>query len=321
MQSAGTVVHAFVAYHNDTRSKGYGSVQFATPEEAANAIRMFNHLQWEGRILHVREDRGFGNNAQQPPPPSHTPQVVSSHEYDMQKRRLFISNIPFECVWQEIKDLFRMAGTVVRVDIVRHADGRSKGFGHVVLETNQEAMQAIEMFNGFEYCGRTLTVQFDKQNPYFKYRTATGPPNHLPHPQSPTTPLMMGPPTFFPASTHAMAPTSLMSDMATLSPYMGSAAPQPPPTALHTGGGGYVAATNIPSSAFSMQQMRYALPQVMYPQSQTYVSPTMMTSTTMGGMSPYISGGGGGAGAAGAGGSGVPPGGDPSSTLSHDQPR
>jgi RNA recognition motif-containing protein len=119
---AGTVVHAFVAYHNDTRSKGYGSVQFATAEEAANAIRMFNHQQWEGRILHVREDRGFGNNAQQPPPP-HTPQpIVTSHEYDMQKRRLFISNIPFECVWQEIKDLFRMAGTVIRVDIVRHAD-------------------------------------------------------------------------------------------------------------------------------------------------------------------------------------------------------
>jgi len=57
---AGTVVHAFVAYHNDTRSKGYGSVQFATAEEASHAIRMFNHQQWEGRILHVPKIAALG---------------------------------------------------------------------------------------------------------------------------------------------------------------------------------------------------------------------------------------------------------------------
>jgi RNA recognition motif-containing protein len=68
---AGTVVHAFVAYHNDTRSKGYGSVQFSTPEEAQRAIVMFNQQPWEGRILHVREDRGFGSHAQ-PHTPSRT---------------------------------------------------------------------------------------------------------------------------------------------------------------------------------------------------------------------------------------------------------
>jgi len=216
-----------------------------------------------------------------------------------------------------------MAGTVIRVDIVRHADGRSKGFGHVVLETHEEAVHAIEMFNGFEYCGRILTVQFDKQNPYFKYRTAMGgpqqpqPPHN--HPQSPTTPLMMAPPTFFPVSTHTMGAASLMGGgdmtLSPMSPFMGSGPLQSHQQlpALHTGGGGYVTANTIPSPVFNMQQMRYALPQMIYPQSQQAYAAAMQPYS----VGNIFANGGGGDG--GSGGGGMQSG--DVSALAHDQPR
>ncbi|RUO95314.1 hypothetical protein BC936DRAFT_144515, partial [Jimgerdemannia flammicorona] len=43
----------------DNRSKGHGTVLFATLEDAKNAIDMFHNYKWQGRVLEVREDRGF----------------------------------------------------------------------------------------------------------------------------------------------------------------------------------------------------------------------------------------------------------------------
>jgi cold-inducible RNA-binding protein len=36
--------------------------------------------------------------------------------------------------------------------------GRSKGFGFVEMESDDDAAKAIEMFNGKDFEGRTLTV-------------------------------------------------------------------------------------------------------------------------------------------------------------------
>ncbi|MBI2010760.1 MAG: RNA-binding protein [Candidatus Colwellbacteria bacterium] len=42
--------------------------------------------------------------------------------------------------------------------ITDRATGRSKGFGFVEMSTDEEAQKAIEMFNGKELDGRTVTV-------------------------------------------------------------------------------------------------------------------------------------------------------------------
>ncbi|GAA5855365.1 hypothetical protein JCM8547_009051 [Rhodosporidiobolus lusitaniae] len=77
-------------------------------------------------------------------------------------RHLFIGNLPFNCQWQELKDLMRGAGSVLRADIAQGPDGRSRGFGSVLFATPQDAERAVAMFNGFEFNGRALKVHFDK---------------------------------------------------------------------------------------------------------------------------------------------------------------
>jgi RNA recognition motif-containing protein len=42
--------------------------------------------------------------------------------------------------------------------IIDKMSGRSKGFGFVEMATEEEAQKAIEMFNGKEFDGRTITV-------------------------------------------------------------------------------------------------------------------------------------------------------------------
>lgn len=57
----GSVQRADVHASHDGRSKGTGVVAFDNPEDAQNAIQMFNGYDWQGRMLEVREDR-FANS-------------------------------------------------------------------------------------------------------------------------------------------------------------------------------------------------------------------------------------------------------------------
>ncbi|KAG7095382.1 hypothetical protein E1B28_006139 [Marasmius oreades] len=77
-------------------------------------------------------------------------------------RNLFVGNLPFHCQWQDLKDLFRQAGTIIRADVALGQDGRSRGFGTVVFATETDAERALRMFNGYEYNGRPLKVHYDK---------------------------------------------------------------------------------------------------------------------------------------------------------------
>ncbi|KAI0056233.1 RNA-binding domain-containing protein [Artomyces pyxidatus] len=63
-------------------------------------------------------------------------------------RNLFVGNLPFHCQWQDLKDLFRQAGTILRADVALGQDGRSRGFGTVVFATELDAERAVKMFNG-----------------------------------------------------------------------------------------------------------------------------------------------------------------------------
>lgn len=80
-------------------------------------------------------------------------------------RNLFVGNLPFHCQWQDLKDLFRQAGTILRADVALGQDGRSRGFGTVVFATEFDAERAVNMFNGYEYNGRPLKVHYDKFMP------------------------------------------------------------------------------------------------------------------------------------------------------------
>lgn len=49
----------------------------------------------------------------------------------------------YHCQWQDLKDLLRKAGNIVRVDIACGADGRSRGFGTALFGTHEGAKRAI----------------------------------------------------------------------------------------------------------------------------------------------------------------------------------
>ena len=61
----------------------------------------------------------------------------------MSRPLTFCLQLPYQAGWQDLKDLFRSAGNIVRADINIGADGRPKGSGTVIFETAKDAQQAI----------------------------------------------------------------------------------------------------------------------------------------------------------------------------------
>jgi cold-inducible RNA-binding protein len=77
----------------------------------------------------------------------------------MNPTRLFVGNLSFQTLEQDIQDYFSQAGSVTSVNLMFDKfTGKSRGFAFVELASSEEANKAVEMFNGKELQGRALTV-------------------------------------------------------------------------------------------------------------------------------------------------------------------
>jgi hypothetical protein len=56
---------------------------------------------------------------------------------------LLMPQLPYRVRWQDLKDLFRKAGTVLRADVSLGPDNRSRGYGTVLLGSREDAARAI----------------------------------------------------------------------------------------------------------------------------------------------------------------------------------
>ncbi|KAK9353733.1 hypothetical protein V1523DRAFT_425757 [Lipomyces doorenjongii] len=106
-------------------------------------------------------------------PSSSSPSLASFSEFSqnyyhhrghqtVDKRKVFIGNIPFNSEWRDLKEFVQTAGKVVRVDIINNTEGQSRGFAIAIFETEDDAQHAIDVFNGVEFEGRILTVRLDR---------------------------------------------------------------------------------------------------------------------------------------------------------------
>ena len=75
------------------------------------------------------------------------------------EKKLFIGRLSFDTTEETLKELFSQAGTVESVAIIMDKfSGRSRGFGFVEMTTDEEAKNAISMFDGKEVDGRAIAV-------------------------------------------------------------------------------------------------------------------------------------------------------------------
>jgi len=74
-------------------------------------------------------------------------------------KKLYIGGLCYDTTEPSLKETFLKAGKVESAVIITDKmSGRSKGFGFVEMSTDEEALEAIKMFNGTQLDGRTITV-------------------------------------------------------------------------------------------------------------------------------------------------------------------
>jgi RNA recognition motif-containing protein len=74
-------------------------------------------------------------------------------------KKLYVGNLSYGVTDGDLQKLFEAHGTVVSAQVIMDRDtGRSKGFGFVEMQSDQEAQAAIAALNGKDSGGRALTV-------------------------------------------------------------------------------------------------------------------------------------------------------------------
>jgi len=79
--------------------------------------------------------------------------------YKTMAKKLYVGGLPYSTTEDQLRDAFSQAGAVESASIIMDKmSGRSKGFGFVEMSSDSEAQGAIDMWNGKDFGGRTLTV-------------------------------------------------------------------------------------------------------------------------------------------------------------------
>ena len=74
-------------------------------------------------------------------------------------KKVYVGGISYSSTEDGLRKHFEQAGAVESATIISDKmTGRSKGFGFVEMSSDEDAQNAISMFNGKDLDGRNLTV-------------------------------------------------------------------------------------------------------------------------------------------------------------------
>ena len=77
----------------------------------------------------------------------------------MNPTRLFVGNLSYQTMENDLQDYFSQAGAVNSVNLMMDKmTGKSRGFAFIEFANPDEANKAIEEFHNKEFQGRALTV-------------------------------------------------------------------------------------------------------------------------------------------------------------------
>ncbi|XP_015907141.1 myelin expression factor 2 [Parasteatoda tepidariorum] len=77
-------------------------------------------------------------------------------------RRIYVANIPYDCKWTTVKDLFRdKVGDVSYVELFEDENGKFRGCGIVEFKEASSVQKAVDLLHRYEFKGRQLVVKED----------------------------------------------------------------------------------------------------------------------------------------------------------------
>ncbi|XP_019735734.1 heterogeneous nuclear ribonucleoprotein M isoform X2 [Hippocampus comes] len=203
-EKVGEVTYVEHLMDAEGKSRGCAVVEFRTEELMKKAVEKVNKHNLNGRPLKVKEDpdgmiaqreiskaqggggphggmggmdrmnmdrMGPGPNGPMinvPPSLMNNPSIPMEIIHGLQAGRIgntvFVANLDYKVGWKKLKEVFAMAGAVLRTDILEDKDGKSRGMGTVTFNLPIEAVQAVSMLNGQLLFNRIMHVKLDEKS-------------------------------------------------------------------------------------------------------------------------------------------------------------
>lgn len=149
--SFGNIVSCKIATDSNSKSKGYGFVQFDNEESAQNAIYELN-----GKLINDKQ--------------VYVGHYLRKEERDASLNRtkfnnVFIKNLSDSITDEDIVKIFGEFGNITSAVVMRDDNGKSKGFGFVNFDNADDAAKAVEALNGKKVDDKELFVGKAQKKP------------------------------------------------------------------------------------------------------------------------------------------------------------
>jgi len=148
----GNITSAKLASDEESKSKGFGFVNYASHEEASACVNNVNNTEFHGKILYAARAQSKAERAEQ---------LKKKREEQANKYHgvnLYIKNIDDSVDEEKLRKPFSEFGSITSIKIMSTEKGQSKGFGFVCFSKADEATKALTKMNNFMFEGKPLYV-------------------------------------------------------------------------------------------------------------------------------------------------------------------
>ena len=148
----GKITSSVIMYDENKNSKGFGFINFETPEGAKNAVEKMNETEFFGNRLYVAKAQKRDERKSQ------LKKQFEEKNMKFQDSNLYIKNLDDQIDENKLQELFAKFGKITSVKIMRDENEISKGFGFVCFQNHVDAQNAIKELNGFALMTKPLYV-------------------------------------------------------------------------------------------------------------------------------------------------------------------
>ncbi|KAL8204945.1 hypothetical protein R6Q57_010568 [Mikania cordata] len=152
----GKIVSLVIVRDENDVSRGFGFVNFESPDVARKAVEDMNGLNLGSKVLYVARAQKKAEREQ----------VLRRRFEDIRKEQImkyqdsnvYVKNIDDDVTENELQEHFSQCGTITSTKLMCDDKGLSRGFGFVCFSTPEEANKAVNTLHGYMFHRKPLYV-------------------------------------------------------------------------------------------------------------------------------------------------------------------
>jgi len=145
----------------DSKSLGYGFVEFEDTSEAMIALKKMQGAALDGHLLELKLSKTGQREAGLAGTGSRRNMQTSAESAKSSK--LLVKNLAFEASRKEVRQLFSSYGELKSVNLPQKLDGTSRGFAFVEFKSKSEAKAAMSALRATHFYARRLVIEYAEE--------------------------------------------------------------------------------------------------------------------------------------------------------------